>query len=194
MESTYTLYGSTTSPFVRRIRLVLGTIPYTFKTVNLHDPANRSDFEKITPICKIPLLLHDNVKIFDSRIIYEYLNSLHWKHRISFNEQNKITLVNELNDTFVSIFYLVRNQLVPLQPNAYILNLKRRIDEIFRFIEDTFELENLDSFAHISLFCLIDWTIFRAQYQYDKLPKIAKFYDTWRNSPVTASTRPIEQV
>ena len=194
MEPIYTLYGSTTSPFVRLIRLALGNIPYTFKTVNLHKPTDRSEFEKISPICKIPLLMQGDVKVFDSRIIYEYLNSRHWKHKISFLEQNDITLVNELNDTFVSIFYLQRNQLIPPEPNAYIVNLKSRIDEVFRHIEGAVELKNIESFSNISLFCLIDWTIFRAQYQYDKLPRISNFYNTWRDSPVTIATRPFEQV
>jgi glutathione S-transferase len=32
---TYTLYGSKTSPFVRRIRILLNNMPYTFKEIDV---------------------------------------------------------------------------------------------------------------------------------------------------------------
>ena len=44
-----TLYGSLTSPYVRRIRMLLAGIDYEFNNTNVYDDAQREEFSAISP-------------------------------------------------------------------------------------------------------------------------------------------------
>lgn len=71
------LIGSHTSPFVRKVRIVLAEkkIEYDFEIDSpwLED----SKVPNINPLGKIPvLLLDDNTPLFDSRVIVEYIDNV----------------------------------------------------------------------------------------------------------------------
>lgn len=71
------LYGSLTSPYVRKVRVVLSekAIPYEFVVSNPHDPD--SVVRRYNPLGKVPALeLDDGTTLFDSPVIVEYLDGL----------------------------------------------------------------------------------------------------------------------
>jgi len=72
------LYFSPTSPYVRKVSVTaieLG-IKLEAETIAVH--AMPSDYGKINPVNRIPALrLDDGSMMFDSRVICEYLDSLH---------------------------------------------------------------------------------------------------------------------
>ena len=67
------LYGSTTSPFVRRIRIVLASIDHEFLNLQIFSGADRELLASRNPTLKVPCLEDGSEIIFDSRIIYNYL-------------------------------------------------------------------------------------------------------------------------
>lgn len=71
------LIGSLTSPYVRKVRVVLAEkkIDYEFELDSPWMPATA--VAKVNPLGKIPvLLLDDNTSLFDSRVIVEYLDNV----------------------------------------------------------------------------------------------------------------------
>jgi glutathione S-transferase len=71
------LIGSTTSPYVRKARLVLleKSIPHTFVIDSPHEPNNT--VSQFNPLGRIPaLILDDGTCIFDSTVIAEYADTL----------------------------------------------------------------------------------------------------------------------
>lgn len=71
------LIGSLTSPFVRKVRIVLAEkkIDYQFELENAWAPD--STIQQINPLGKVPvLLMDDGGAVFDSRVIVEYLDTL----------------------------------------------------------------------------------------------------------------------
>lgn len=71
------LIGSTTSPFVRKVRIVLAEkkIEYDFELDSPWVP--ESGVPNLNPLGKIPVLaLDDNTLLFDSRVISEYLDNV----------------------------------------------------------------------------------------------------------------------
>ena len=71
------LIGSLTSPYVRKVRIVLQEkgIPCTFSVENPHDASSR--VPQYNPLGKVPVLVLDNKKsLYDSVLIVEYLDSL----------------------------------------------------------------------------------------------------------------------
>ena len=71
------LIGSITSPFVRKVRVVLAEkkLDYTFLLENVWAP--ETTIQQSNPLGKVPcLLMEDGGAMFDSRVIVEYLDTL----------------------------------------------------------------------------------------------------------------------
>lgn len=71
------LFGSNTSPYVRKARLVLleKNIPHTYLVDPPSDP--NSEVYRVNPLGRIPaLILNDGTCVFDSTVIAEYADTL----------------------------------------------------------------------------------------------------------------------
>lgn len=71
------LIGSLTSPFVRKVRIVMAEkkIDYDFELDDVW--ADSVQVGKVNPLGKVPcLVMEDNGAVFDSRVIVEYLDTL----------------------------------------------------------------------------------------------------------------------
>ncbi|HSG53014.1 MAG TPA: glutathione S-transferase N-terminal domain-containing protein, partial [Rheinheimera sp.] len=74
------LYGSQTSPYVRRIRLLLADVPHDFVNMNIFAGSDRELLAAKNPTLRIPMLEDNEQMIFDSGVIYRYLAAkLHTK-------------------------------------------------------------------------------------------------------------------
>jgi glutathione S-transferase len=72
---TMKLIGSLTSPYVRKVRIVMAEkkLDYQFE---LADPWSSDDLLKLNPLGKVPcLVLEGREAVFDSRVIVEYLDT-----------------------------------------------------------------------------------------------------------------------
>ncbi|SDY33301.1 glutathione S-transferase [Nitrosomonas halophila] len=71
------LIGSLTSPYVRKVRIVLAekNIPYQFTVDPPFGPDNQ--VAKVNPLGKVPALITDDGQVlFDSRLLAEYLDGM----------------------------------------------------------------------------------------------------------------------
>lgn len=71
------LIGSTTSPFVRKVRVVMAEkkLDYVFLQENVWAPD--TTIQQSNPLAKVPcLLMEDGGAMFDSRVIVEYIDTL----------------------------------------------------------------------------------------------------------------------
>ena len=50
----YTLFGSQTSPFVRRLRLLMHSLPLEFKEMNIFETQDAVLLNKINPLNQVP--------------------------------------------------------------------------------------------------------------------------------------------
>jgi glutathione S-transferase len=70
------LIGSLTSPYVRKVRVVMAEKKLDFQLV-LEDPWNADEVLKANPLGKVPcLVMEAGEAVFDSRVIVEYLDTL----------------------------------------------------------------------------------------------------------------------
>jgi len=71
------LYGSLTSPYVRKVRILVGEKPLDCEFVLADAWAEDSPIPALNPLGKVPVLALDNGDVlFDSPVIVEYLDSL----------------------------------------------------------------------------------------------------------------------
>lgn len=70
------LIGSLTSPYVRKVRVVMAEKRLDFQLV-IEDVWNQDDILKSNPLGKVPcLVMEGGEAVFDSRVIVEYLDTL----------------------------------------------------------------------------------------------------------------------
>jgi glutathione S-transferase len=70
------LLGSLTSPYVRKVRIVMAEKKLDFQ-LELEDVWGRDDILKSNPLGKVPcLVMEGGEAVFDSRVIVEYLDTL----------------------------------------------------------------------------------------------------------------------
>ena len=69
------LYGTTTSPFVRRVRVVAAEVGAPYELVNTAPDEGQAALRAVSPIWKVPVAELGERIIYDSRIIIEWLTT-----------------------------------------------------------------------------------------------------------------------
>ena len=67
------LYGTTTSPFVRRVRIVAAELGEPIDRVDTAPEAGMAALREVSPIRKVPVAVIDGRTLFDSRVIIDWL-------------------------------------------------------------------------------------------------------------------------
>lgn len=187
---TYTLYGSQTSPFVRRIRILMENIPHELKEVDIYDPAETITFNKISPIHQIPVLQDGDQVVWDSRHIFNYLNLNHKIQNLDWDDENLLTAIDEALNSGANLMKMKRSGMNIDEPYMYNVRLKDRMESILDYlkpmIEDRF-LKEWD-FHSISLYCFLDWALFRKIINLEKRPECQKFLDAHAEKSIVKST------
>jgi len=111
----YTLVASNGTPYGRKVRIVADCLGLTSSFTLQHaDTLDENDpLRKINPLGKIPALVPDSGEpIFDSRVICDYLETMHGKGEIipsapaeRFRELTLAALAEGINDALLLITY-----------------------------------------------------------------------------------------
>ena len=134
------LYGSTTSPYVRRTRIVLFNTSHEFIDLQIFSNDDRALLAARNPTMKVPCLEDDGRMIFDSRIIFNYLSEKLMLNPLTWEEENQLTLIDAANDSFVQLLLLQRSD-VDVEADKLFFSLqKERINSLqsHRRAEDEF--------------------------------------------------------
>lgn len=172
------LYGSTTSPFVRRIRLYLGDKPYEFVNLDIFSEEGRASLTTKNPAQKIPALLDGTTYIYDSRVIYRYLSSKYDDKPITWAEENLLTLIDAVNDSLVSLLINERSGFDTKQ-DALFFNLQHeRVESVLAVLNEDVYKGGFTAWSYpsICLYCLLDWIEFRQLHAWNKFNHLKDFY------------------
>lgn len=177
------LYGSLASPFVRRIRMALNDKDFTFEIINIFDQEQSKIIESLNPTKRIPLLVDGENVIWDSLLIYEYLQG-----ELSLNQKKEILLINEATDAGVSLFQLRKFDIDPNDKSLFSINNLKRIELILTYFND----KNLsDPLIQEWLFMTLDWFKFRDVYKWeDQFNQLNEFYKNEYQKEKYQSTDP----
>jgi glutathione S-transferase len=172
------LYGSQTSPYVRRIRLLLADTDHQFINMNIFAEADRQKLLELNPTLKIPMLLDNEEIIFDSNVIYRYLATKMGMAPLSWYQENQLTLINAVNDSLVSLFLCSRSGLNTNEDRLFFNAQKERIAaSMFVLEQQAANQEFADwQYPEMALYCLLDWVIFRELLDLDDYPALLAFH------------------
>ena len=191
---SYRLIGSYTSPFVRRLRLAMhGRVDYELEAVNYMEEPGKSYLQSLSPINKLPILMVGEQKIFDSRVIYNYLARRDdWKP-LTLDEENLISAIESGMDTCVNLFLLKRGGLDPESDNWYLQRQRERIPAVLDYLKPWIRTLNPDrnedwNFASMSLYSFLYWAQFRGMLDLSGRSECLKFLQDFQNKPGVAAT------
>lgn len=189
------IYGSVVSPFVRRVRLLLHDYEHEFVLTDIYDDAIREQLMKQNPSMKIPMLVDGDVVVFDSGVIYRYLQQkLKWE-QLSWQQENLVTTINAANDSLVTILMSSRSGLDASDTSSLIFKLQyERLDIAFTALDNAVSAGHFDDWGYpqICLYCLLDWAMFRELYDLSRYQHLIAFTRKHQNDSAIKHTDPRE--
>lgn len=193
----YKLIGSQTSPYVRKIRLLLHSLaPYELKAINYLDGHDSEYLKSINPINQIPVFCDGPVTIFDSRVIYNYLVKKHNLKALSIEEENILSAIDAAMDTSINLFSLRRGGLDLHGGNTYVERQLERVPLILNYLSPwagTLDGKNPEhwNFLTMSLYSYIYWGQFREMLNLEEFPAMKNFLENFKNAPGVSETAPL---
>lgn len=193
------LYGTTTSPFVRRLRVVAAEVGEPVDRIDTATDAGQAALREVTPIRKVPVAVVDGRTLFDSRIIIEWLVTTRgWgglePPRDRWRESNIINAIDGALDSVIALFYLRRDG-VAVDGTPYAQRQMDRADAIFTWLGTQLAPDRRGfgpglGLAEITLIAALDWMDFRKTYPTERAAAVEGVRAAWRERPSLAATRP----
>ncbi len=173
------LYGSTTSPFVRRLRMWLANTEHEFVNLQIFEGKDREILASRNPTLKIPMLEDEQQIIFDSRVIYRYLTEKYGFPSPSWEQENQLTLIDAATDSLVQMFLLKRSDIDTTEDRMYFSLQRERVEATLGQLNVLAEEGHFSQWHYPSmcLFSLIDWIEFRTLVELSNMPNLLSFHD-----------------
>lgn len=193
------LYGTTTSPFVRRVRVVAAELGEPVDRIDTAPEAGQAALREISPIRKVPVAVVDGRTLYDSHVIIDWLTSTRGWHgleppRDRWREQNVINAIDAALDSVIQLFYLRRDG-VAIDGTPYAQRQLERADAIFAWLGTQLGAGGTSfsvgfGLAELALVTTLDWMDFRQVYPTARAAAVEGVRAAWRDRPSLASTRP----
>jgi glutathione S-transferase len=186
------LYGSTTSPYVRRIRIVLASTEHEFLNLQIFSGEDRTLLASRNPTLKVPCLEDDGQMIFDSRIIYNYLADKLDLEGLTWEEENQLTLIDAANDSFVQMMLLKRSDFDISEDKMYFSLQRERIEAVLSTLSAQLDAGGFStwSYPEICLYSLVDWVLFRELHDMKRYPQLLEFHEKHHHRIEVTATDP----
>ncbi len=186
------LYGSIPSPYVRRIRLLLAETPYEFCPVNVFEDISRAEFNILSPIKKLPVLVDGEQVVFDSHVIFEYLQERQGLSPLTVADQNVISVVDAVTDSLIILLMGKRSELA-VDADVLLFKLQReRIPDCLQWLEAKAEQGEFVAWKYstMALLAMMDWAEFRELYEFSNYPSLRQVRASHQSRAIVQSTLP----
>ncbi|MBU2881375.1 glutathione S-transferase family protein [Psychrosphaera sp. B3R10] len=189
------LYGSTTSPFVRRLRLLLVQSDYQFVPFNIFGN-DRDTIKKTNPTLKVPIF-EDVIdgrtqQIFDSGNVFRYLYQKFEIQPLSVKEQNDLSVIDACCDSLVNMMILTRSGVEVNKDKLYFNIQRERQLSSFEYLEDQIAQGEFSNWRYpsIALLATVEWANFRSLFDFTGYPNIQRFIKDNSTQPGVLETAP----
>ena len=174
------LYGSYTSPYVRRLRILLAQTDYELVTVDVFGK-DRAMLTKLSPTVKIPMLVDEHqgepLVLNDSGLIYRYLVENKGFTGLSYAQQNLLTVIDACNESLVNMMIMRRSDIDGSQDKLFFTIQRDRQQASFDLLEQEVGQGKFAqwNYLSISLLVLMEWVQFRQLYDFSNYPNLLQF-------------------
>lgn len=198
------LIGSLTSPYVRKVRVVLAEkkIEYEFELESPWTPETR--IPSLNPLGKIPvLILDDSTLLFDSRVIVEHIDSVAPNNKLmpeSNRERSEVKRWGAVADGIcdaAALIFLERKRPEAQQSADWIARQHDKIILALEYMsaqlgESTWCMGTHFSLADVTAGCALGYLVFRfPEIDWrEKHPNLSRLYEKLMLRPAFAETIP----
>jgi glutathione S-transferase len=199
------LYGTTTSPFVRRVRIVALELGVPFELISTATPEGDAELRRRTPLWKIPTAVFTEGGaeriLWDSHTLIDYLLERHGPGPLRpstagdpWHERNLIHAIDGALEAAIQVFYLERDGIAP-SAAPYLGKQNQRIASVLSWVESQlkgtafFEDARL-GLAELALLTTLDWMVFRNRYPVAQHPRLMEFLRAHAGRPSVKQTYP----
>ncbi len=194
------LYGTITSPFVRRVRVVAEEVGCPVERIDTATEAGLAELSKVTPIRKVPVAVIDGRTLFDSRVIIDWLTTTRGYGTLAppvdrWRQANLLNAVDAATDSAIQLFYL-RRDAVPAEGSVFEKRQMERVDAIFEWLGGELAADGKSfgggglTLVEISVIAALDWMEFRKAYPTERARKLLGLRAAWADRPSLVGTRP----
>ncbi len=194
------LYGSTTSPFVRRVRVVALELGLPFEFVDASTEAGQAALRAVTPVWKVPVVELGGQVILDSRVITEHLLRTHGPGPVAAVEEgdletrNVITVIDGALDSLINVLYLQRDGITKTQA-AYLTKQHERAAAALGWVEAQADdgwltRAKVLGLPELALVTALEWMRFRDMYPIERHPGLMRVLERHGERQSLVETRP----
>jgi len=188
------LYGSTTSPYVRRVRILCLTLERPFELVDTTTVSGQAELRQKSAVWKVPAAELDGQLILDSHVIHDEL--LHGERgpfrpssSWSVQEKNRMNVLDTALDSLIQRFYLAQEGVSAEVP--WMAKQLARAESALAHLEATWPPGSpvVDSFT-LALATALDWIQFRDACPLSVCPRLLALTRELDQLPAFAATLP----
>lgn len=195
------LYGTTTSPYVRRVRVVALELGVAFEWVDTFTEAGQAALRAASPLWKVPVVeLAGDTAIFDSHVITEHLMRRHGPGPLApvgeddLAARNVITVIDGALDSLINALYLQRDGITS-DKASYMTKQRERAAAALAWVDarvDDVWLTRARAFglAEIALLTALEWMRFREMYPVERHPALVRCLEHHGARESLVATRP----
>jgi len=181
------LIGSTASPFVRRIRLLLKNTGFEFRQINVMSKEGQEELSKYGRTRRVPMYIDNEKVIFDSPIIASHI----LEREFDLEEKLFMKEVDEATDAGLILFQLNAFELDKNRENNFTKNIEGRLVRILEFLDSEVEkLEDTFGLKQVWLYTTLDWFKFRDVQDWSKYKNLVNFYNKFTTREDVVKTAP----
>lgn len=199
LHAAMKLYGTVTSPFVRRVRVVAAELGCEVERIDTATEEGQAKLREVTPIRKVPVAVVDGRMLFDSRVIIDWLLTTRGYGALTppkdrWREANLLNAIDAAADSVIQLFYLRRDG-VPVDGTPFAQRQLERTASIFAWLGGELASDRVSfgggfGLCELSLCAMLDWMDFRKVYPTEQATELAALRAAWRERPSMVATRP----
>lgn len=192
------LFGTTTSPYVRRVRIVAHELGLACALIDTMTDAGQARLRERSPIWKVPAAEIAGTLVFDSHVITELLIANHGKLApLAIDDveaRNTINVIDGALDALINCLYLARDGITGAQ-SAYVTKQHERAAASLAWLETRMHEGWPTSrrelgLPEIALVTALGWMRFRDMAPIERYPALLECFERWDARDSFASTRP----
>lgn len=199
--SAIELFGTVTSPYVRRVRIVLHELLLDYELVNTAEASGQALLRQVNPVWKVPALRCDSRIVLDSAVILRYLfdrygvGDLRPCEATDWQQAEQLTVIDGALDALINVFYLGKEGISPDQA-PYLRKQRERASAALLWLEERLHGPWLSpserlGLPEIALVTALGWMSFRAAYPVERHEKLTAFMLAHAGRPSIAGTAPL---
>jgi glutathione S-transferase len=195
------LLGTTTSPYTRKLRILLDATARPYQLVDTRTPEGAALLAEAAPLGKVPVLIGDTSErlvLPDSSVIAAWLWATEpfalrmagWElEPFNWADRSLQAVVEGALDAAINHRYL---RLDGVADAGYVEKQRLRAERTLGWLDGRIAFGKPRGAAALSLGCALDWMVFREVFDLARWPGLTAFRAAWTASGVGAGSEPRE--